>query len=890
MHNQSFASFIFVCCLGAFFQPVARAESTANIFHFRTPLPLVFWVENASAAKGIAGQEWISASVGASTNRVELGNRIAIQLQLGTELKSILMGRSAKWSRTVAPGVFILQTADALTSSIEADAMARLPGVLASYPVMRRPAELHGPYARKPNDRYFSGDSSFLGQWNLENRSPTTGLSAGADINVRAAWPFSLGEGVTVAVADTGVELSHVELTNQANGTLHFNFADQSTNTLPARSAAAAHGTEVAGLILAQSNNGRGIAGVAPKAHLASWAIFSSNLLLASDEHLMDMYQYASNAVAVQNHSWGNSGRSLARPGLLESIGISNAVTFGRFGRGGVMVRSAGNGRLDGANSNDDGYPSDPRVIAVAGVGYDGRFASYSEPGACLLVAAPSGEIKTRLFTTDLIGTAGANAISFRSPFEDLSDYAFDIPGYDLGFSGTSAAAPEIAGIAALMISANTNLTYRDVQQILIFSARHFDFDDPDLATNGAGFHVSHNLGFGVPDAGYAVRLAKNWPLRPAKTNLLAAINTSTAIPDGGLRVLVSGDNLPAALASIAAAPSLGPHADSPTAILPLVNVGLVTNSISLNLTNKGALIQHGTNSDYTFEITKAAQAGAAFAVVFFYSDDGVPSAMLGTDYVPIPAVIIGQTKGAALRNYLQTNTTATAQIRLNVANFSFNIPETLACEHVGLHVSLNHPSRADLRITLLSPQGTRSVLQRVNGDIDAAPTDWTFWSTHHFYESSAGTWTVSVSDEFPGLTGSVQGLELIINGVAIADTDHDGLDDNWELAHFGSLAANPKDDPDKDGNNNAREQILQTDPNAPDVNFQLDLSSINENFARLSWPSSEAFSYEVQVGSNVASLGFITNVVGKFPETEWITRYTNSTPQFFRVRAVPKP
>jgi len=66
-----------------------------------------------------------------------------------------------------------------------------------------------------------------------------------------------------------------------------------------------------------------------------------------------------------------------------------------------------------------------------------------------------------------------------------------------------------LPGLAALILSANTNLTYRDVQQILILSARHFDFADPDVATNGAGLKMSHNLGFGIPDAGVAVNLAR---------------------------------------------------------------------------------------------------------------------------------------------------------------------------------------------------------------------------------------------------------------------------------------------------------------------------------------------------------------------------------------------
>jgi subtilisin family serine protease len=619
-----------------------HAKSPAKVFHFRAPHSLSCRLEeNGLAAADAAKAKWIKVFVGNSTNTMELGDRIAIQVKPGTNLKKLLNGRAAKLSRKVAPDVFILQAPDAMTAMQEAEFFSTLLEVSASYPVMRRKVELQGEYAAYPNDQYY------VAQWNLEDRN-SSGSAIGTDLNVRAAWPFSQGEGITVAVADIGVELNHVELSQRANGAPHFNFTGQSTNVRPAGTSASwAHGTEVAGLAVAELNNGHGMAGVAPKANLASWVIFTSNQVLASDEQLMDMYQYASNTVAVQNHSWGNSGAILNGPSLLEQIGISNAVTFGRFGRGVVMVRSAGNGRQAGENSNDDGYPSDPRVIAAAAIFRDGRPASYSEPGACILVAAPSGENGTNIFTTDLLGTQGANAISFPPPNQELSDYVY----ISLGFSGTSAAAPEISGMAALILSVNTNLTYRDIQQILIFSARHFSsFVDPDLTTNDAGFRVSHNLGFGVPDAGYAVRLAKSWPLRRAKTNLNFLQSNSTAIPDGALRVLISGENVPTNLLSIAAATSQGPHTDSPTAILPLADVGLVTNTIALNLTNKAALIQHGTNANYAFEISKAAQAGATFAILFHDSDAGVPSVMLGTDYVPIPAVLIGQTKGAALR------------------------------------------------------------------------------------------------------------------------------------------------------------------------------------------------------------------------------------------------
>jgi subtilisin-like proprotein convertase family protein len=231
----------------------------------------------------------------------------------------------------------------------------------------------------------------------------------------------------------------------------------------------------------------------------------------------------------------------------------------------------------------------------------------------------------------------------------------------------------------------------------------------------------------------------------------------------------------------------------------------------------------------------------------------------------------------------MATNPAATAQISLNSTSIVFTVTNTLSCEHVGLRVATDHPLRGDVRITLVSPSGTRSVLQRYNGDTSAGPVDWTYWSTHHFFESSAGNWTAYFSDEYAGNTGSVQSVSLIVEGVPILDADHDGLDDNWEMAHFGSLIYGPQDDPDHDGYNNMREYLMGTDPMQP-APMLVDLSLWNSTLARLSWNSIGGTNYEVLYGKNFgAGLGVITNFTGSFPETEWFVSYTNAV-RFFEV------
>jgi subtilisin family serine protease len=866
----------------------AHAGKGSEPFSFKLPQPARFQVEiPAKAAKSLPAQppppaQWLRALDDAN-QPVELGSRVVLQLSRAEDLVAVIAGMGLEVSRQVAPGTYILSAPDAATAVGAAQRLCQTPGVLASYPVLSRSAKLHGPYSPRPNDRFF------YMQWPLENRLTNNAARTGVDLNARAAWPWTRGEGITVAVVDMGVELTHPDLIAATGNLPHFNFESGTANGFPSGTSATwAHGTEVAGLIAAQADNQIGLSGLAPAARLASWVIFRTNLLLVSDEALMDMYQFQNGRVHVQNHSWAHLTVRQEAPTLLEQIGLSNALVHGRAERGVVMVRSAGNDRDRGDNANDDGYVADPRIISVAAVRADGRVASYSEPGTPILVAGPSGDVGSPgLFTTDLTGTRGMNDFNFFPPNTNLNDYVFDA----LGFSGTSAAAALISGTAALVLSANPNLTSRDVRQVMLLSARHWDLSDPDLRTNGAGLRVSHNLGFGVPDAGWAVQLARQWSNRPPMTSLTFTAAAPAAIPDAGLRLLLEGDNLPPDLASIPALGGTGPFPDDPTPIAPLVDAGTALNPVSLDLAGKVALIQRAQDN-WAQQITNVAAAGARLAVV--YNDaagsDNCPGGaaicpLLRTDFTPIPAVFIRQADGEALRARLGKSLATWGGARLFGANLGFAVTNTLVCEDVAVRLQTDHPLRGDLRITLTSPQGTRSILQRFNQDTNAGPVDWTYTSTHHFYESSAGNWVLTISDLFPGLAGAVQFASLTLRGVPITDTDHDGLDDAWELKHFGSLAQGPRDDPDGDGASNAREQILGANPTAPDVPQAVDVSRWSETVTRLTWPGLEGQSYTIWSSPNLAA-GFepVTNILGRYPETEWCLLHTNQPQRFYRV------
>ena len=859
----------------------ARGATGFVEFSFREPQPVAYRIEIPAGARlaAMLQPELAARRADDAAQTVDLTSRVSLRLTVGADVNQLTVGSKLVVDRVLAPQWFILQAPDAWTAAREAERLAALPDVLAAHPVRRLPMRTSGPYAARFNDRFI------LNQWNLENRD-INGTQAGVDLNVRAAWPFSRGAGVVVAIADNGVDLAHPDFLVPAAGQPHFNFENQTTNGGPVLSGDN-HGTAVAGYAVAQGNNGVGISGIAPSASLASWKMLS-----ATEEAIGTMFQYMSNSVAVQNHSWLLSGTGLEAASELAASGLSNALTFGREGRGVLMTRASGNGRESGDNANDQSYTADPRVITVAGVRITGRVASYSTPGASVLVAAPVGDSGLNAPpTTDRTGSSfGYNAGVFY--LDDSADYSFSSP------QGTSFAAPQIAGLCALLLGANTNLFISDVQQILVLSARHFDFADRDLVTNGAGFAVSHNLGFGVPDAGLAVRLAQGWSNRPPATTLTLVSNVVRTIPDAGFLVRASGAEVPVSVNLLAALmpyeglhPEDGPgenlRPDAPTASLPLVFVGQAASALTTNLTGKAALIERGTATFYD-KLRRAEDAGAAFAIVYNNTSEELISMVVTNGPLRIQSSFIAQTVGETLAAVAQTNGNLRVQLEIDAARYPFAVTNALVCEHVGVRVQTTHGRRGDLRITVTSPAGTRSILQRFNPITGGSPlTDWTFYSTHHFFEHTAGTWTVQVSDELSGITGNVTSVSLILRGVPITDTDNDGLDDNWELEKLGSLSFGPLDDPDGDGFSNAREQAIRSHPNQMDspFPFALDASVWNSQLLRVSWPAAAGRAYELRTNANpTAAFTVLTNLTGRFPDGEVFVPRSGGA-QFFQLR-----
>lgn len=359
-------------------------------------------------------------------------------------------------------------------------------------------------------------DPLFPSQWHLRNTTQTGG-ALWMDANVTRAWDSFRGTGITIGIVDDGVQHTHPDLSPNYNTAIDHDFIDNDEDAAPGSLSSDTHGTQVAGVAAARGSNGVGVAGVAFEATLTGLRLLSDS---QTDQDEADAFAHRNDVIQVKNNSWGapDDGASLDGPDALASAALLEGTTTGRGGRGTIYVFAAGNGLASHDDSNADGYANSIHVIAVSAVGESGFRSWYSEPGANILVSAPSsgGFQNDGITTTDLLGSNGASS----------SDYSTN-------FGGTSSASPLVAGVCALMLQANTNLGWRDVQEILVRTARRPHIGDLDWATNGAGLLFNHKYGAGIVDAYAAVTMAQTWAnLGPYTNAAISQTGLNVSIPD----------------------------------------------------------------------------------------------------------------------------------------------------------------------------------------------------------------------------------------------------------------------------------------------------------------------------------------------------------------------
>jgi serine protease len=293
----------------------------------------------------------------------------------------------------------------------------------------------------------FTNDPLFSQQYYLKN-SGQNGGAAGIDINVEGAWQLSKGANIRVAVIDEGVE-DHEDLVGRVGS----GFSPRDVNGNGRPTASGFHGEATAGIIAATQDNGIGITGVAPQCQIVPVNIF------VGGETALDLanainWAWNQGQADILSNSWGYNSSSQNGVNFDAIIqAITNARTQGRNGKGSLVVFSAGNNY--GA-VNDVSFPGNVDGVITVGActtaAPAGDIWGYSQRGASMDLVAPSGNVNLNgdVVTLDRMGSTG-----------------YEVGNYTQRFGGTSAACPEVSGVAALALSANPALTESQLSALL---------------------------------------------------------------------------------------------------------------------------------------------------------------------------------------------------------------------------------------------------------------------------------------------------------------------------------------------------------------------------------------------------------------------------------------
>ncbi|GMR53523.1 hypothetical protein PMAYCL1PPCAC_23718, partial [Pristionchus mayeri] len=313
--------------------------------------------------------------------------------------------------------------------------------------------------------------------------------------NIQEVWDMGYtGKDIVVTILDDGLEWNHPDIAPNYDRKASLDVNDRDDDPMPRYeySDENRHGTRCAGEVAAVFNNSQCIVGIAYEAKIGGIRMLDGDVTdaveaasLSHNNHHIDIY----------SASWGpdDDGRTVDGPAKLTKAAFEKGIREGRKGKGNIYIWASGNGGKDADSCNCDGYTNSIYTLSISSATESGNIPWYSE--AC----------SSTLATTFSSGATGEKMIVTTDLHHACTT----------AHTGTSASAPLAAGIVALTLQANPSLTWRDMQHIVVRTARPLFLRAGDWQVNGVGRNVSHSFGYGLMDAQAMVLAAKSWVTVP---------------------------------------------------------------------------------------------------------------------------------------------------------------------------------------------------------------------------------------------------------------------------------------------------------------------------------------------------------------------------------------
>ncbi|CAF1249935.1 unnamed protein product [Adineta steineri] len=317
----------------------------------------------------------------------------------------------------------------------------------------------------------------------------------GRAMNISGAWRLGFtGKDVVVTILDDGIEKDHPDLIQnyEPQASTDINGYDNDPQPRYDPTNENKHGTRCAGEVAAAANNNICNVGVAFNARIGGIRLLDGEVTDLVESMALS---FRPDFIDIYSASWGpdDDGKTVDGPATLAQAAFENGIKYGRQGLGSIYVWASGNGGKDDDNCNCDGYTNSIYTVSISSATENGNIPWYSESCSSTLATTYSSGAsdEKQVVSTDLRSQCTEN------------------------HTGTSASAPMAAGIIALAIEANRNLTWRDVQHLIVETAKPKYLNALDWKTNGVGKRVSHAFGFGMMDAAQIVLKAQKWRTVP---------------------------------------------------------------------------------------------------------------------------------------------------------------------------------------------------------------------------------------------------------------------------------------------------------------------------------------------------------------------------------------